>query len=57
MPPKDSTDPIDDIPHIRKEKRPDFSKPPPPEKLNKDLQRILAEDSLFDEIYEGTWVD
>ncbi|KAI9795023.1 MAG: hypothetical protein M1816_000043 [Peltula sp. TS41687] len=55
MPPKDSTDSPDDIPHVRKEKRPDFSKPPArPEKLNKDLQRILSEDSLFDEIYEGT---
>lgn len=54
MSPKDSTDSRENTSGVRKETKPDLPKPSPPEKLNKDLQRLLAEDSLFDEIYEGT---
>lgn len=55
MPRKEPTDPLNDIPHVRQEPRPDFSQPPAAEKLNENLQRILErEDTLFEEIYEGT---
>ena len=46
--------PIEDIPRQRKEPRPDFSQPPPQEKLPKDLQKIVDdEDSLLDDLYDG----
>ncbi len=50
MSPKDSTGSRENTQDAGKETKSGS----PPAKLNKDLQRLLAEDSLFDEIYEGT---
>jgi len=44
-----------EVPHIRKEDRPDFSTPPPPKKLPGYLQDTLDNDEkLWDSIYDGT---
>jgi hypothetical protein len=52
-PKKDDFDP--QVPHERKEERPDFSVPPPPKKLPKELQDNLDNDEkLLDMIYDGT---
>lgn len=49
-----SENPNDDIPHIRKEPRPDFSKPPPPKRLPKEIQATLDdEEKLWRAVYEG----
>ncbi|KAH0555874.1 hypothetical protein GP486_006181 [Trichoglossum hirsutum] len=50
--------PADGIPHIRPEKRPDFSVPPPREKLPDELQRIVDDDdTLLERIYDGSAQD
>jgi len=47
-------DEFDDIPHVRKEPRPDFSTPPPKKKLPKALQATLDnEEKLWEALYEG----
>lgn len=47
-------DDFSDIPHERKEPRPDFSKPPPPKKLPASLQATLDdEEKLWEALYEG----
>lgn len=56
---KSDKDELDDIPHERKEPRPDFSKPLPPKALPKALQDNLnlADDEssgYWDSLYEGT---
>jgi fission process protein 1 len=52
-PKKDDFDP--QVPHERKEPRPDFSEQPAPKKLPKDLQDSLDKDEGFwDSIYDGT---
>lgn len=43
-------DPIDDIPHERKEPRPDFSKPIPRKPLPKELQNILNDEEKLWEV-------
>ncbi|KAI9678225.1 MAG: hypothetical protein M1817_006170 [Caeruleum heppii] len=58
MPSKNDPDKLSDLPHERKEPRPDFSKPLPPEKLPDDLQKIVdRQDSLYEQLYEGTAPD
>ncbi len=48
----------DDIPHERKEPRPDFSVPPPRKKLPKELQDTIDnEEKLWEVLYEGKYVD
>lgn len=43
------------VEHIRKEERPDFSKPPPHKNLPKELQATLDDDDkLFAALYQGT---
>ncbi|KAI9704860.1 MAG: hypothetical protein M1836_006640 [Candelina mexicana] len=45
----------DEIPHVRKEPRPDFSKLPPREKLPDSLQKLVDdEETLASQIYDGT---
>jgi fission process protein 1 len=52
-PKKNDFDP--QIPHERKEDRPDFSTPPPARKLPKGLQDTLDDDEkLLDALYAGT---
>jgi fission process protein 1 len=52
-PKKDDFDP--QVPHERKEPRPDFSEPPPAKKLPKALQDTLDNDEkLWDALYDGT---
>ena len=52
---KDKVEVVDEVPHLRKELRPDFSKPLPPERLPDDLQKIVdKQDTLFEELYDGT---
>ena len=47
----------DGIPRLRKEPRPDFSKPPPSEKLPERLQSMVDdEETLASQIYDGTYV-
>ncbi|KAF2403343.1 hypothetical protein EJ06DRAFT_526931 [Trichodelitschia bisporula] len=44
-----------DIPHIRKESRPDFSTPPPAKQLPKALQETLDnEEKVWEAMYDGT---
>ncbi|KAI9817943.1 MAG: hypothetical protein M1832_004563 [Thelocarpon impressellum] len=55
-PPK--ADDLDDIPHVRKEPRPDFSQPLPRGTLRKDLQDLVDRDeTLWEELYDGTAPD
>ena len=47
-------DSFEDIPHERKEPRPDFSTPPPRKRLPKELQETLDnEEKLWETLYEG----
>jgi len=50
-------DAVDGVPHVRKEPRPDFTKPPAPKKLPKAIQDTLDSEekewSLYGEIYDG----
>ena len=47
-------DKFDDIPHERKDPRPDFSTPPPRKRLPKALQDTLDDDEkLWEVLYEG----
>ncbi|KAH7382379.1 mitochondrial 18 KDa protein-domain-containing protein [Phaeosphaeria sp. MPI-PUGE-AT-0046c] len=47
-------DNFDDIPHERKDARPDFSTPPPRKQLPKELQDTLNDDEkLWEVLYEG----
>jgi fission process protein 1 len=47
-----------DIPHERKDPRPDFSTPPPRKKLPKDIQATLDNDeSMWELMYEGEYVE
>jgi fission process protein 1 len=47
-------DPIKDIPHERKEPRPDFSGPLPRKKLPEALQQTLDnEEKLWETLYDG----
>lgn len=49
-----STDEFADIPHERKEARPDFSAPPPRKRLPQELQDTLNdEEKLWEVLYEG----
>lgn len=53
---KDNTpkDEFGDVPHERKDARPDFSTPPPRKRLPKDLQDTLNdEEKLWEVLYEG----
>jgi hypothetical protein len=51
---KDDKNITDQIPHLRKEPRPDFSAPIKSEKLPPKLQKIVdRESSVWDELYEG----
>lgn len=51
-------DDADEIPHIRKETRPDFSKPLPPSKLPETIQkRIDKEETLWSSLYDGSGPD
>jgi hypothetical protein len=46
----------EEVPHVRGEPRPDFSKNPT-QKLPKGLQKIVDdEDTLFEQMYDGTSV-
>lgn len=48
------SDNLDDIPHVRNEPRPDFSKPLPPAKLPKEIQDTLNDDEKWWEVlYSG----
>ena len=50
-----SKDPLDDIPHSRKEPRPDFSKPIPRKKLPKEIQDTLDdEQKLWEALSDDT---
>ena len=50
-----SKDPLDDIPHSRKEPRPDFSKPIPRKKLPKEIQDTLDdEQKLWEALNDDT---
>lgn len=52
--PTASTDEFSDIPHERKDPRPDFSTPPPRKQLPKELQDTLNDDEkLWEVLYEG----
>jgi fission process protein 1 len=49
-----SSDKFTDIPHERKDPRPDFSTPPPRKRLPKELQDTLNDDEkLWEVLYEG----
>lgn len=51
-------DKFDDIPHERKDPRPDFSTPPPRKRLPKEIQNTLDDDEkLWEVLYEGKYVD
>jgi mitochondrial fission process protein 1 len=50
---KDDWDP--QVPHERKEERPDFTKLPEYKKLPESIQRTIDdEDKLWDTLYDGT---
>ena len=50
-----SKDPLDDIPHSRKEPRPDFSKPIPRKQLPKEIQDTLDdEQKLWEALSDDT---
>jgi fission process protein 1 len=50
-------DPAADIPHQRKEPRPDFSKPLPPKPLPKSIQQTLdSDEKLWEVLTEDEWV-
>lgn len=51
-PKKDDFDP--QVPHERKEPRPDFSVQPPSKPLPRDLQTTLDDENLWDSLYDGT---
>ena len=51
---KGRKDDLDDIPHNRKEPRPDFNAPPAAKKLPQSIQDTLNDDDkLWELIYEG----
>jgi fission process protein 1 len=56
---KKPKDPTSEIPHERPEPRPDFTAPPPREKLPDALQKMVDDDDdndsgLLERIYDGT---
>ncbi|KAI9844825.1 MAG: hypothetical protein M1837_005243 [Sclerophora amabilis] len=50
---KGSDQSFEDIPHVRKEPRPDFGKVED-KPLPEDLQKLVDKESIFDEIYDGS---
>jgi fission process protein 1 len=50
-------DKFDDIPHERKDPRPDFSTPPPRKRLPQEIMDTLNdEEKLWEVLYEGKYV-
>ena len=53
----EDADPFKDIPHVRKEPRPDFSAPLPHVKLPASIEKTLNDDEQYWVTFtEGKWV-
>ncbi|KAI9677728.1 MAG: hypothetical protein M1829_002500 [Trizodia sp. TS-e1964] len=53
MPSKEPKESASEVPHIRKEARPDFSKLPAHKSLPDDVQKMLDNETVLEQIYDG----